>query len=213
MKKTVVTLGVSGFLLMMLNFGVVSHAREQSKLVRGFVEAFCQAEFMGNSGIRLDVVKYSKKRHLVEKKRDSDFAGKALYWDNDPLYVVASYKIVDIEVAKDKKSAQATVAYKRLVRTEGDGVLKRKLIPDFMERDIVRLQLIYEDSKWWIFDPPLPRISLDAIIQDYKGTLQDMGNNWLERPDVSEAQKQYYRKRKQDLKILEGLKSNLSKKN
>ena len=196
-------------MLMILNCEVVSQAQAQNKIVRDFIEAFCQAEFMGNSLIRLDVVKYSKKRYLAEKKRDPNFAGKALYWDNDPLFVVASYKFVTMEVAKDKKSAHATVMFKRLARTEGDGQLKRKLIPDSMERDIVILHLTYEDSKWWIFDPPPPRISLTAIMQDYKSTLETMGSNWLERPEISEAQKQSYRKLQQDLKILEGLKSNL----
>ncbi len=200
-------LGVSIFLLMILSHEVASQPQAQNKIVRDFVETFCQAEFMGNSRIRLDVVKYSKKRYLVEKKRDPDFAGKALYWDNDPLYVVASYKILDIEVAKDKQSARATAAYKRLARTEGDGELKRKLIADSMERDIVILHLIYQGSKWWIFDPPPPRISLTAIMQYYKSTLETMGSNWLERPEISEAQKQSYRKLQQDLKILEGLKN------
>ena len=200
-------LRMSVFFFLMVILGLVSHADAQDKIVRDFIEAFCQAEFSGNSLIRLDVVKYSKKRYLVEKKRDPNFAGKALYWDNDPLYVVASYGFVSVEVAKDKMSAQATVAYKRLARTEGDGELKRKLIPDFIERDIVVFHLIYENSKWWILDPPPPRISLTAITQYYKSTLETMGSNWLERPEISEAQKQSYRKLQQDLKILDGLKN------
>lgn len=213
MKISTVILGLSFCLFITSGYQIVSQAQAQNKVVLDFVEAFCQSEFMGDSRIRLDVVKYSKARDLVERKRDPDFVGKAFYWDNDPLYVVASYKILDVVVSKNKRSAQATVAYKRLARTEGDGVLRRKVIPEFIERDIVALHLIYEDSKWWVFDPPRPRISLEAIIQDYKNTLEDLGADWLEKPEISEAQKQYYRKRKQDLKILEGLKSNLTKKN
>lgn len=210
MKKTMPLLGVFLFFLITLNCEVVSYAQAQDKIVSDFVEGFCQAEFSGNSQIRLDVVKYSKKRYLAEKKRDPDFVGKALYWDNDPLFVVASYKFLGVKVTKGKKSAQATVAYKRLARTEGDGELKRKLIPDSIERDIVIFHLIYEDSRWWISDPPPPRISLPAIVQYYKNTLETMGSNWLERAEISEAQKQSYWKLQLDLKILEGLKSNLT---
>jgi hypothetical protein len=213
MKKTMLMLGVFVFSLIVLGCEVVSEIQAQDKIVRDFVEGFCQAEFSGNSQIRLDVVKYSKKRYLAEKKRDPNFAGKALYWDNDPLFVVASYKFLGVKVNKDKKNAQATIAYKRLARTEGDGQLKRKLIPDSMEQDIVIFHLIYEDSRWWIFDPPPPRISLPAIVQYYKSTLEIMGSNWLERPEISEAQKQYYQILQRDLKILEGLNSNLSKAN
>lgn len=207
MKKTMALLGVFLFFLITLNCEVVSHAQAQDKIVGDFVEGFCKAEFSGNSQIRLDVVKYNKKRYLAEKERDPNFAGKVLYWDNDPLFVVASYKLLGVKVAKDRKSAQATVAYKRLARTEGDGELKRKLIPDSIERDIVIFHLTYEDSRWWIFDPPSPRISLPAIVQYYKSTLETMGSNWLERPEISDAQKQSYRKLQHDLKILESLKS------
>ncbi len=194
MKITILMFGVSVFLLIMSNCKVVSHAQAQDKIVRDFVEGFSQAEFSGNSQIRLDIVKCSKKRYLTEKKRDPNFSGKALYWDNDPLFVVASYKFLWLKVAKDKKSAQAAVAYKRLARTEGDGELKRKLIPGPIERDTVIFHLIYEDSRWWIFDRPPPTISLPAIVQYYKSTLETMGSNWIERPEISEAQKQSYRK-------------------
>jgi hypothetical protein len=170
---------------------------------RELTEKFCRAEFIGVEDIRLDIAKYSRKQMLWEKKRDSEFRGMVKYWDNDPLFVVASYQITDVSVKRNH--AIATIVYKRLARTEGDGVLKRKLIHDSLDHEIIQLDLIYNGSKWWVLDPPIPRVSLEAIIAYHKGYLNIMGENWLGRSDISEGQKQYYRKLQENLQILESL--------
>src|SRR5919109_2582344 len=150
---------------------------------RELAEKFCRAEFTGVEDIRLDIAKYSRKQMLWEKKRDPEFKGMAKFWDNDPLFVVASYQITDVSVKKNH--AIATIVYNRLARTEGDGVLKRKLIPDRMSHDIVKLHLIYDGSKWWVYDPPTPRVSIEALIEYYRNTLNRLGSDWLERSDIS----------------------------
>jgi hypothetical protein len=170
---------------------------------REVAEQFCRAEFMGIQDIRLDIAKYRRKQMVWEKKRDPESKGMVKFWDNDPLFVVASYEVEHVSVKKNH--AIATIVYRRLARTEGDGVLKRKIIPDVIARDIVHLNLLYDGSIWWVLDPPIPRVSLKAIIQDHKSYLDTMGDDWLERTDISEAQKQYYRKRQENLKILGAL--------
>jgi hypothetical protein len=138
-----------------------------------------------------------------EKKRDPEFRGMAKFWDNDPLVVMAAYHITDVSVKNNH--ALATIVYQRLARTEGDGVLKRHLIPDRMAHDVVRLHLIHDGSIWWIFDPPIPRVFLDAIIKYHKNILDRLGDGWLERSDISTAQKQDYRKLQENLQILNNL--------
>jgi hypothetical protein len=170
---------------------------------RELAERFCRAEFMGVDDIRFDIAKYSRKQMLLEKKRDPEFRGMAKFWDNDPLFVVASYQITAVSVKRNH--AIATIVYNRMARTEGDGVLKRKLIPNSLENDIIRLNLIYNGSSWWVFDPPIPRISLEAIIRYHKSDLNRLGDDWLKRPDISEGQKQHYRKLQENLQILESL--------
>jgi hypothetical protein len=191
-----------------LILSVFSHVLSASEFAsehsaRELAEKFCRAEFMGNEDIRLDIAKYSRKQMLWEKKRDPESRGMVKFWDNDPLFVVASYQITDISVKKDH--AIATIVYKRLARTEGDGVLKRKLIPDSLEYDIIRLNLIYNGSTWWILDPLIPRVSLEAITRFHKSLLDRLGDDWLKRPDISEGQKQYYRKLQENLQILDRL--------
>src|SRR5919198_4128604 len=128
-------------------FSIFSHAFAENELAnqdsaRELAERFCRAEFMGVDDIRFDIVKYSRKQMSWEKKRDPEFRGMAKFWDNDPLFVVASYQITDVSVKGDH--AIATIVYKRLARTEGDGIFKRKLIPDSLGYDIMKLALIYD---------------------------------------------------------------------
>ena len=199
---------ISSFLIIYIVISAFSHAFSANGLAsqesaKELAEKFCRAEFMGIEDIRLDIAKYSRKQMLLEKKRDPEFRGMAKFWDNDPLFVVASYQITDVSVKGDH--AIATIVYKRLARTEGDGVFKRKLIPDSLGHDIMKLALIYDGSKWWVLDPPIPRISLEAIIRYHESHLTMLGDDWLQRPDISKSQKQSYHKLQENLQILESL--------
>jgi hypothetical protein len=176
---------------------------QKTSLAKEVVEKFCSSEFMGIQDIRLDLAKYSSKQQEQEKKRDPEFKGMVKYWDNDPLYVVSSYQIINVLVKKNH--AEATIAYKLLARTEDDGVFKRKLIPIDVADDIVNLRLIYDGSKWWILDPPIPRISLEAITEYHRNNINIMGNDWLKRSNISEDQKRYYRRLQENLKIFNAL--------
>src|SRR5258705_8139415 len=89
---------------------------QKTYLAREIVEKFCSSEFMGIQDIRLDIAKYSSKQQEQEKKRDPEFKGMVKYWDNDPLYIVSSYRIIDVLVKKNR--ALATIAYKLLAGTE-----------------------------------------------------------------------------------------------
>jgi hypothetical protein len=183
-------------------------ASTEDVIVQNFMESFCRAEFEGEekgTGIRLHTVKYSKKRYSEEKKTDPDFEGKVIYLKSSSLYVVGSYRVVAVEVKNNR--AIATVEYYRLARTKGGRTLNRQLIPDCNERDIVTYNLIYQNKKWWIYDPPLPRVSPEAMIDEFKENLKIMGDDYLVRPGLSEVQREGYRKLQNDLKILEGLRT------
>src|ERR671918_356583 len=90
------------------------------------VEKFCNAEFMGVQDIRLDIAHYSKKRRKFEEKNDPEFNGLVKYWENDPVFIVESYQIINISVKKNH--AIAIIKYKLLAQTKGNGALNREFI-------------------------------------------------------------------------------------
>ncbi len=164
------------------------------------VEAFCKAEFEGDrSDERTALSKFSPARATKERERDPLFGGSVIFWDVDPSFIVEWYKVLDVTVNKDR--AIATVSYKRVARSER----KSKIIPDYKDPDLVKLDLVHDGKQWWILDPPLPRISKQALMETYASLLNMMDDKWLERPEISQAQKRYYRERKEALRVLQSL--------
>lgn len=168
--------------------------------------AFSKAEFEGGemgASIRLHHVRYSKGRLAEERKKDPEFEGKAFYPQSSPLLIVGSYRVLDAVVHGTR--ATAHVQYTRLARTEGSGYLTRQIIPDCLPGEMVRYTFIYSNNRWWILDPPLPRVSPEAIIRDFSGRLQSVGDDWPTRPDLSEVQREGFRKLQHDIIVLGGL--------
>ena len=167
------------------------------------VEHFCQAEFDGRLDIRLDTVKYSQTRLIKERKRDPDFAGRVIYCDNDPLRVVASFRIE----ATTSHGAQASVwvSFRQLASTRGDGQEERVMMPDPKAKDLVRYDLRNLRGKWWIINPPIPRVSRDGLIAAYQKLLSTVPPRWFESPDVTDDQKKVVRKQMETLDFLRSL--------
>ncbi len=178
---------------------------EEKATVLSFMQAFCAAEFNGgleNWGIRWDAVKFSKKREREEKATDPDFERKAIKPGTSPMFIVASYQIVSASVKNNR--ATAVVDYYRLARTETVRrlTLHERIIPDCKKHEIVTYHLIMQDNRWWLFDPPLARVSLEAITRYFQNLLAHLGPDWPKRPEISDAQREYYRNHQNDLKIL-----------
>lgn len=172
--------------------------------VKWVVEEYCLAEFNGDRYIRQDLATYSRKRLMEEKKKNPELiAYDIMSWEGDPLYVVSAFKILDIKI--EKKKAVVTVEYFRLAKTEGFGHLDRKIIPDYNEHDIMTLNLIYEKGKWKIIDPPLPRISKDALLRFFKKEKEEDEKYIVGKPTTSKEQMQGYFKIKENIEILEKL--------
>lgn len=200
-----ICLSVIGFICVIsIDKSFADNLNNENK-IRETVEEFCKGEFDGIQNKRQYLVKFGLERAKKEKKRDPLLQGKVFFGEGDPLYVVASYQILSIDIKGNH--ALATVSYKRLARTKGHGVFERRIIPDYRENDLVRVKLINDGEKWWILDPPLPRVSKDALVAYYEQILKrPPGKPWLEREDISEEQKQVYRKEQEDLEALKKLK-------
>ncbi len=183
--------------------GLKADDQRKTQQAKEAVEKYLQAEFSGIEDIRLDMVKFSRQRALKEKKRDPNFEGFRIWWSADPLYVVNAYQVQDTEIKSNR--AEVKVVFERLAVAAGNSFENRQIKPDYKKADIVKYNLRFVDNKWWIYDPPRPRVSLKAIIEYYRKEVDSFPADWLERKDISEGQKQSQRKYMADLKLLEGL--------
>jgi hypothetical protein len=165
-------------------------------------EKFCKAEFDGVAE-RYKHAKFTSSYEAKKKAEGYEFSGHVNMWDWDPFFVVASYKMIDVDVKK--MHAIATIDYVRIARSEG----KENLHSDIEEHDVVKLDLVFDNQsrKWLVIDPPLPRISREALIRFYESSLEAMyGSEWLKNPIISQDEKRgNYQQEK--LKIIKFLKN------
>lgn len=144
------------------------------------------------------VVKFSTTREKLEKQRDPEFHGRVLSLLGDSLYVVTSYSLQELAVTGQR--ATALIAFERIAKTRGEGDLERIILPDKAKEE-VKVQMVYEENQWWILDPPLPHVSLPALISTYEYELKQI-DHIRNNPKISSAQKRQFAQYESELKTL-----------
>lgn len=154
--------------------------------IQGLVENFCLTEFNGNlqgDEIRDQMIKYTSDKLKYLKTKSCSIYPYEILLECDSIFIINSYKINSIEQV-DEKHAYAVISYHQLAKSKGWGDdfrenKVRKLIKDI--RDItVKLNLEYDGKRWWIIDPPYPRVSYNTMLEYYKKDVADLAT--YERP-------------------------------
>lgn len=165
---------------------------------RSTVEAYCQNEFSGNDPeTRERLIKFSPKLVLQHKKEELDWTN--IYVDSLEQVVVSSYKIGSINTSGSH--ATAIVVFQRLAHKEVTNNVS--YIIEQPHDETVTLNLIYDKNKWYVLDPPPPRISRDRLIEFYEGEIKWYADQLKENGELP-AHQQVARDKK--LKILTILK-------
>jgi len=174
---------------------------------RSAVESFCKAEFEGDRfDQRIKLIKFSPAREKKEWQRSWPESPWVVFWDWDRFYIVSSYKVVDVKLSG--KRGIATVEYRRIAESKG----KEKIISSYKEQDIIKIDLIYDGKQWWVFDPPLPRISLKAIVDIYKvfeDDLLHLEKGWFEK--ATPEQRAIVTRKMESIKILKSLQNEIER--
>ena len=166
------------------------------------VESFCAAEFDGDAIIRADTVMYSRKRAAQERGRDA--LGRITYITNDVVFIACGYKVLDVSMHGTR--ATVRVEFCQLASTLGQGEQYRRFVADYQEHEVVAYAAVYRGRKWWIFDPPPPRISREAAIAGYQEYfVNNIPDGFMDNPAVMECQKKLTRKKEQELEFLKTL--------
>jgi hypothetical protein len=191
------------FSIIIVLFLNVTLAKNQSS-VQKIVEKYCNLELSGDSAIdRSTLIKFSKEREEFENRKDSEFGGKMIYWKADSIFVVKKFKVGKI-ISKNG-FATCLVVYERLAKTEGYGDADRKIVPSYMKNDSIVLRLVFENNRWWIFDPPPPKISLMTLLKIYIGDSKRLNNTFGDGKDLCGPQKKYYENIQNTLEVLKKL--------
>jgi hypothetical protein len=150
-----------------------------SEAVRSIVDVYLRVEYQADTAFnREQLIKFTQRRRVyLESKAEPGLGIYDFYINSgEPVFIVDTYEIVKIDVRGNR--ATATISYTRLGRImNGMGTLHAAVIPDKKINDLVTLNLVFAKSKWWVLDPPPPRISRDVLVLDYEGELKEAAEN------------------------------------
>ena len=165
----------------LLLFGATSaEAGDQAAIAaaRQVVERYCQIEFEGGGKSmeeREQVIKFSPKREKQISKETG--MGAHVDYSNSHDIVVSVYEVKDVRLTGTKR-ATATVAFKRLARTEGDTYNTQHYVAEPAHEELVTLNLVFDQKQWWVLDPPTPRVSKQVLIKRYEDEVKEDSSKW-----------------------------------
>ena len=176
-------------ILLLVYSSVWGNSEADISAARKAVEIYADIEFKGGDPhARREVIKFSPERI---KELKEDWPGIMIYLEfseHQPQYVVNEYKIKDVRI--EGIHATASISFQRLARTEdtyGSGY-----IAESPHQETVSYSLIFDRNKWYVLDPPPPRISKQFLIEYYEYQVKEYSAMWekkLNDPTYDEEQK------------------------
>ena len=162
-------------------------ANEQTKdLACKALDNFCQSEFQYNVHNRYDLIKMSEPYKDKLEKLTGTSIGTLYISDAYEILAVKSYKILNVSV--NGNEAVATVSYDVVAKRTGWNSAARtktidtkSLLEKYINQNYIeKINLTFDGNRWWVLDPPAPKISLDKIISFYEDSLGRYRKNALE---------------------------------
>jgi len=165
-------------------WGIASTSIDEA---RKFMNEFLEAEFIGNQSFRVDNVMNSPERNKLIKEMYSPMIGEIFIWESEKLCVVDHYEITNIRIIDSK--AEVDVTFQEFACTGKKGYGDSLLIKT-NKRSLVKYILEYKKDRWWVYDPPIPRVSRKALIDYNNNIIRRMKEFVIEKG--TEVQKKYY---------------------
>lgn len=143
------------------------------RAARSVVDLLCARDF-GAQPSRDSLVVYSSgaERRAANPLKSEWFPLVAWTWD--PLVIVTGYRVLDVETSDS--TGIARVKFEVVGRSHG-----RDQIEPTKPRSVVdTLRLVRRDSRWWVLNPPLARVSVNAEIGAYSRELASVDSSWFD---------------------------------
>ena len=156
--------------LLLASIVTTVHAVNENTInaARQTVEAYSKIEFEGAwVEDRWAMIKFSPKRKEENKYRVVTDSSVYQLGKHYPFIVIDSYDIQEIRVLSPAR-ATAKVSYRRIAHSVSNVGRGWHLVADPKDNDLVTLNLVFEKNKWWVLDPPPPRISKEVLLEYYE---------------------------------------------
>lgn len=136
------------------------------------VDSFCASDFAARAA-RDSLVVYSSdaKRRAANPLRSEWFP--LVDWAWDPLVIVTRYTILAVETGDS--TGTALIRFDVVGRSQG----RYQTEPTSAKSVVDTLRLVRRGARWWVLDPPLARVSVDAEIAEYSRNLASRDSSWF----------------------------------
>lgn len=145
------------------------------------MEAFCAEEFAGSADARYRLAV------LAPGTLDVHADAAVLDLDASAFHVVTAFEVLAVEVDGDR--ALARVRFDRVGKIELQEGGGRALLREDA-RDEVAYWLEAREGRWWVLEPPLPRVGVAALLTDLDQRIESM-QALATRGALSPAQRAY----------------------
>ena len=164
--------------------GLAKNTEEAKKCI----DEFLKAEFIGDNTFRVDNAAYSSEREMSLAANNKGLRRDVFQWENEALCVVDSYSITNIKISN--MTSIINVSFDEYACACNAGYGEKQLIKA-KKTHIEKYTLVYKKKRWWIKDPPKPRVSRKALIEYNEGIIKAM-ESWVQERGVLK-QKEYYK--------------------
>jgi hypothetical protein len=136
------------------------------------VYAFCAADFGAQSARDSLVVYSSAAARRAANSLDSE-GFPLVDWSWDPLVIVTHYSVLGVQATDSTGTAR--VSFEVVGRSKS----RYQVEPTKPGSVIDTLRLVRRGARWWVVDPPLARVSVDAEIGQYSSSLASRDSSWF----------------------------------
>ena len=186
-----------------LNSGVCE-AQIDIGTVKEAVGLFLQAELDGSGGpVRKNLITFSPHRQAELDRKTEPGVGPFDLDIFDRAFIVKNFSILDCKVGS--KSATVTVVYQRTARIENFDTSELRIVAERVDRDVVNLRAVFKKNKWWVLDPPPPRVSKEVLISYYEAETKWYIERQNEFGKLPKFQQDAYDKKSAILRLLKSL--------
>lgn len=167
--------------------------------------AFVEGEFAGRTDLRLHVaIVESKPAVVTESGEEPDLLdGRVFDLAADPLLAV---RRCGIDTAwRDGDAVVVAVAYDPVATTHGVGLPGRTFAPAHGSNGRMLLRLVAWNGRWALLRPPLPRVSVDAVLDALERGAEYGETVVLSHPRASAAQRATFAAMREQAKALRAI--------
>lgn len=185
---------IVGLALMVVHSGI-GFAEEtatayQQAAIKKELGDFLASEFKGEPDIRQRLAVFGPSSEEAKNAlwNPADLTGQIVDATADPIDIVQDYTVENVK--SDGQGVSVDVVFRKIAKAYYHG--NTRVIASEIQQVTVRYEMAFVSGGWRIFNPPLPRVGADAVLNSLRLRVQGMDSLFKDKSQMSVAQRRTY---------------------